>query len=245
MREICFMAGAMTCDEIMRELAAKGSEATKRVLLKHGAKEPFFGVKIADLKPIAKRLKGRQELAMELYATGNGDAQYLAGMVADGRKMSAAQLQGWAETAAWDMISGTIVPWVASEHVDGFALATKWIDAKDEQRARAGWATLGALAATKADRELPIAKFGMLLERVRKGMSKASDGVRYAMNNFVIVCGTYVEPLADQAIETARAIGKVEVDMGETACKVPDAESHILKSRRGAPVAPKRKTMRC
>jgi hypothetical protein len=33
--------------------------------------------------------------------------------------------------------------------------------------------------------------------------------------------------------------------MGDTACKVPDAESYIVKSRRGEPVAPKRKTVRC
>jgi hypothetical protein len=33
--------------------------------------------------------------------------------------------------------------------------------------------------------------------------------------------------------------------MGDTACKIPDAENYILKSRRGAPIAPKRKTVRC
>lgn len=37
----------------------------------------------------------------------------------------------------------------------------------------------------------------------------------------------------------------VKVDIGDIACQVPEAESHILKSRRGAPVAPKRKTTRC
>jgi hypothetical protein len=65
------------------------------------------------------------------------------------------------------------------------------------------------------------------------------------MNNFLIACGTYVQPLADKAIETARKIGAVNVDMGDTACQVPDAESHIIKSRRGSPVAPKRKSVRC
>ena len=47
------------------------------------------------------------------------------------------------------------------------------------------------------------------------------------------------------AIATARKVGRVEVDMGETACQVPEAEIHIMKCRRGAPVAPKRKTVRC
>jgi hypothetical protein len=235
----------MTLAQAMSELAAKGSEATKRTFLRHGAKEPFFGVKIADLKLIHKKLQGEQALALQLYATGNGDAQYLAGMIADGAQMTRAQLQRWADTAAWDMISGTTVSWVASEHPDGFALASKWIDSPQEHVARAGWTTLSALAATVPDERLPVKEFSALLDRVARTLAAAPDGTRYSMNSFVIACGTYIAPLGDQAIATARKIGRVEIDMGDTACQVPDAESYILKSRRGAPVAPKRKTLRC
>jgi hypothetical protein len=235
----------MTLAQAMSELAAKGSEATKRTFLRHGAKEPFFGVKIADLKLIHKKLQGEQALALQLYATGNGDAQYLAGMIAEGAKMTRAQLQRWADTAAWEMISGTTVSWVASEHPDGFALASKWIDSPQEHVARAGWTTLSALAATVPDERLPVKEFSALLDRVARTLAAAPDGTRYSMNSFVIACGTYIAPLGDQAIATARKIGRVEIDMGDTACQVPDAESYILKSRRGAPVAPKRKTLRC
>ena len=66
----------MTLDQVMAALAAKGSEATKKLLVKHGAQEPFFGVKIADLKPLHKTLKGNQAIALQLYATGNADAQF-------------------------------------------------------------------------------------------------------------------------------------------------------------------------
>lgn len=235
----------MTLDQVMAELAAKGSESTKRIFLKHGAKEPFFGVKVADLKVIMKTLKGDQALALKLYATGNGDAQYLAGMIIDGAKMTAAQLQRWAETAAWSMISNNTVPWAASEHPDGCTLALKWIDSPRASVASSGWRTLGALAAIMPDDRLPMKKFSALLDRVAKTMPSASDDIRYAMNGFVIACGTYLTPLGDKAIATARKIGRVEIDMGDTACKVPEAESYILKSRRGAPIAPKRKTVRC
>jgi 3-methyladenine DNA glycosylase AlkD len=235
----------MKLKDVMAALKAKGSESTKRVLLKHGAKEPFFGVKVADMKPIAKQIKGDQALALELFATGNGDAQYLAGMVADGKRMTARELQQWADTAAWDMISGTTVPWVASEHPEGFALAVKWTTSKNDQVARAGWNTLGALAATVPDDLLSMGEFGKLLDRVAKEMPKAGDSARYSMNSFVIAVGTYLAPLGDKAIATARKVGKVDVDMGDTACRVPDAEAYIMKSRRGAAVAPKRKTMRC
>ncbi|MDX2415528.1 MAG: hypothetical protein QNK33_10090 [Bacteroidales bacterium] len=46
----------MTFDGIMKFLENHGSEQTKRVLLKHGALEPFYGVKVADLKVIRLRL---------------------------------------------------------------------------------------------------------------------------------------------------------------------------------------------
>jgi 3-methyladenine DNA glycosylase AlkD len=237
----------MILDQVMSALAAKGSESTKRTFLRHGAKEPFFGVKVGEMKLIVKnlKLKGEQALALQLYATGNSDAQYLAGMIANGTQMTRAQLQQWADTAAWDMISGTTVPWVAAEHPNGFALALQWIDSPKEHLRRAGWTTLSALAATVADEQLPIKELARLLDRVARSLSAAPDGVRYVMNGFVIASGTYIAALGKPAIATARKLGRVEVDLGDTACQVPDAESSIIKSRRGAPVAPKRKTVRC
>jgi hypothetical protein len=86
---------------------------------------------------------------------------------------------------------------------------------------------------------------GALLDRVAKTILAEPDRVRQAMNYFVIACGTYVVPLGDKAIATARKIGKVQVDVGDTDCQIPDAENYIVKSRRGAPIAPKRKTVRC
>ena len=235
----------MKLKEVMSELAAKGSESIKRIFLKHGAREPFFGVKVADLKVIQKKLKGEQALALELFATGNGDAQYLAGLIVDGTKMTRPQVQSWADQAAWRMISGTIVPWVTAEHPDGFALAREWIDSSKEPMALAGWNALGALVTVLPDERLPLKELGTLLDRVVETLPAEPDRVRQAMNYFVIACGTYVAPLGDKAIATARKLGQVKVDVGDTDCKIPDAESYIVKSRRGAPIAPKRKTVRC
>jgi 3-methyladenine DNA glycosylase AlkD len=235
----------MMLKEIMAELATKGSESTKRIFLKHGAQEPFFGVKVGDLKPIAKKLKGEQEIAMELFATGNGDAQYLAGMVADGALMTRQELQTWAATASWPLISNTTVPWVAAEHPDGFKLAREWIDSPKEPFALAGWSTLGAWVTTHDDDRLDLKQVGALLERVGKTLPNSPNRVRQAMNYFIIACGTYVAPLGADAIATARKLGRVKVDVGDTDCQIPDAESYMMKCRRGAPVAPKRKTVRC
>ena len=235
----------MKLKDVMAELERKGSAAVKTLWLKHGAKEPFFGVKIGDLKPIARKLKGQQALARELYATGNGDAQYLAGMIANGTQMTRAQLQAWADRASWRMISTTIVPWVVSEHQEGFAVALDWIDSKKGKVVIAGWYSLGALVTVLPDEQLPVKELGALLDRVAKILPAAPNRVRQAMNAYVIATGTYVAPLGAKAIATARKLGKVDVNVGDTDCKIPDAESYILKSRRGAPIAPKRKTVRC
>ena len=50
------------------------SEQTKKILIKHGAKEPLFGVKIEDLKKILKGEKGNNPLALQQFRSGNYDA---------------------------------------------------------------------------------------------------------------------------------------------------------------------------
>src|SRR5438128_5126671 len=102
----------MTADEVVKELKAKGSESIKKVLLKHGAKEPFFGVKVEELKKIQKRIKKNHQLALELYDTGISDAMYLAGLITDDGQMTRKDLQRWVEQAYWYMLSEYTVPWV-------------------------------------------------------------------------------------------------------------------------------------
>ncbi len=235
----------MKTADVLQALAAKATATTKRTLMRHGAPEPLFGVRIGDLKPLQRQLKGNQEVALELFATGNSDAMYLAGLIADGRAMTRRQLDAWAKGSSWHMIASCAVAWVAAEHPDGCEIARKWIDAKAPLVAIAGWSTLAAIASTTPDAALPIDDLRALLDRCATRIHSEPDRVRYVMNSFVICCGTYVAPLAEDAMATAKRIGPVSVDMGDTACQVPEAAAYILKSRRGQPVAPKRKSLRC
>ncbi len=104
----------MTVPEIMAYLESHGDENIKKLLAKHGMKEPFFGVKIEHLKVIEKKVKKDYQLAKDLYATGNADAMYLAGLVADDEKMTKADLQKWVEQAESKNISEYTVPWLAA-----------------------------------------------------------------------------------------------------------------------------------
>ena len=118
----------MTAQEIVEQLRPLGRDSYKKVLLNHGVKEPFFGVKIEDLKKIQKRIKKDYRLALDLYDTGIYDAMYLAGLIADDAKMTRKDLLHWVDKANCAMLSEYTVPWVAAESNHGRALALEWIE---------------------------------------------------------------------------------------------------------------------
>lgn len=235
----------MTTKEILAELEKYGNSQTKKTLMKHGAKEPLFGVKVQDLKKILKKAKKNHELSLELYATGNSDAMYLAGLMADEKQITKEQLDLWVSQAYWYYISEFTVPWVAAETEFGFELGLKWIESDIETTASAGWATLAYYAAVNEDAKLDVKAYTKLLERVEKEIHSAQNRVRYTMNGFVIAVGSYIEALTEKSKEVASKIGKVHVDVGGTACKVPLATEYIEKVVVKGNIGKKRKAARC
>jgi 3-methyladenine DNA glycosylase AlkD len=231
----------------MDDLKARGSEKTRRIYVNHGLPaDRMYGVSNADLKLIAKTIKREQALAMELYATGNVDAMYLAGLVADGAQMTRKQLQVWAEGAnGMPMIAEHTVPWVTVENKDAVHLATHWIASKREQIACSGWCTWSGIVATRPDSELDLAAIETLLRRVPVEIGGARNRVKSAMNSFVISVGIYVRPLRAEALDAAAKMGTVAVDVGDTACKVPIAAEYIAKAEAAGKVGKKLKTIRC
>ena len=235
----------MTVAEIMKQLEEFGDLSTKNTLMKHGAKEPFFGVKVADLKTILKKTKKNHELSLELYKTGNSDAMYLAGLMADEKKISQEQLEEWVDKAYWYYLSEYAVPWVAAETEFGFELGLKWINSKEERIASAGWGTLAYFSGVHEDDKLDIPAYSKLLDRVGKEIHNAQNRVKYVMNGFVISVGTYIKELTEKSIKIAEQIGQVNVEMASVACKVPLAKDYIQKNIDNKRHGKKRKTARC
>jgi len=235
----------MDFNQVMKRLEEMGTAQTRKTFSRHGApSESMFGVKVADLKTLLKPLKGNQEIALQLFNSGNSDAMYLAGLIADGSKMSEFELQKWVESATWYMISEFTVPWVASENPDGFEIGLKWIDSDIEKIAASGWVTLSCLISIRADEEIDRSLILRLINKIENEIHQSPSRVRYSMNNFIISVGGYLRDLANEAKLSARKIGVVYVDMGETACKVPDAIEYIDKMIARGPVK-KKKTAKC
>jgi len=235
----------MTAEEIVTKLKDLGTDSCKKILLNHGIAEPVFGVKVEELKKIQKSVKKDYQLALDLYDTGIYDAMYLAGLIADDLKMTKKDLKRWAVQANCPAISEYTVAWVASESHHGRELALEWIESEKEFVAAAGWATLSSLVAIKDDAQLDLAELKQLLARVAKTLHSQPNRVRYAMNAFIIAVGSYVKALTENALETARKVGSVSVNMGATSCKVPSAAESIKKIQSRGAIGKKRKTAKC
>jgi 3-methyladenine DNA glycosylase AlkD len=235
----------MNSTEILKKLKQLGNEGTANVLMKHGAKNPCYGVKVEELKKIKKLVKTDHDLAMELFNSGVFDAMYLAGLVMDGSTMTKKELQAWADTNYGSSISSYTVPWVASESKFGHELALQWIESDKEFVAVSGWATLSAIATIRPDEDLDIALLKKLLSRVVEKINTAPNRVKQAMNNFVISIGCYVAPLTADALKVAAKVSPVKVDMGDTACKIPLAAEYIQKLETKGSIGKKRKTVKC
>jgi 3-methyladenine DNA glycosylase AlkD len=240
-----FLRFTMTATDIVDELKKLGKPTIKKVLMNHGAKEPFFGVAIGDMKKIQKKIKINHELALELYETGISDAMYFAGLIADDAKMTKKDLQRWLKQAYWYMLSEFTVPWVAVGSIHGLALAKEWLESKKEPVAAAGWCTYSGLISTKPNDQLDLEEMKGLVDRIGKTIHQQPNRVRYCMNGYIIHVGGYIKALSDHAIKTATQIGQVKVDMGNTECKVPGAVSYIQKMHDHGSLEKKKKTVKC
>jgi 3-methyladenine DNA glycosylase AlkD len=236
-----------TLDQVMQLLAENQSPSAKKVLMNHGAREPFYGVKVGDMKMIMKSLKIKKDhaLALALYDTGNSDAMYFAGLIADEKQITKAELQRWVKGAYWYMIFEYTVPWLAAESPWGEEIGLEWIESPDENTAAAGWATLSYWMQLRPNVELRLDLYEGLLERVKQTIHQSPNWVRRAMNSFMIALGTQIPELTEKCIETSEQLGTIKVDMGNTACKIPDAGEYIYKVAEANRVAKKKKMVRC
>lgn len=236
----------MDVQTIMNILQEHSDVETKRILLRHGVSEPFFGVRVGEMEKIIKehKLRNKTELGLLLYDTDNADAMYLAGLIVKATEMTCDHLQHWVERSRYNMTSEYTIPQVAADSGHGLELALRWIRSDKDSIASAGWSTLSNVVLITPNDTINIPELAELLEYVEEHLQSSADRVRYAMNGFVIAVGSSVPELTDKALSVAKDIGKVKVDIGDTSCKVPDAASYIKKALDKRPQGVKKKQAR-
>ncbi|MDR7238057.1 DNA alkylation repair protein [Neobacillus drentensis] len=236
----------MDFEMVMQELESLSSERIKKTYISNGAHEPLFGVATGKMKPIAKKIKINQPLAEQLYATGNYDAMYFAGIIADPMTMTEADFERWIDSAYFYMLSDYVVAVTLAETDIAQAVADKWIASGEELKMSAGWSCYCWLLGNRKDAEFSASKIAGMLDQVENTIHDSPDRTKSAMNNFMYTVAISYLPLHDKAVETAKAVGPVEIKRDKKKSSILLASENIQKELdRGKKLGFKRKYVRC
>lgn len=158
----------MDVQTVLQELAVLGTERTKKMYIQQGAREPVFGVATGAMKPLYRKIKQDQALADQLYATGNYDAMYFAGMIADPKAMTVADFDRWMAGAYFYMISYYIVAATLAETEFAQSVTDRWIADGREPYVSAGYSCYCWLLGNRKDDQFDRGK-----DRCHVGDSRA------------------------------------------------------------------------
>src|SRR5688572_18232209 len=193
----------MTLKEAMKELEALGDEKMRAHNGKYGAGKNQFGVKMGDIRAVAKKIKSDHELGMALWKTGNVDAQFLATLVIKAKSLSAEELDGMVRSVTFAHVANWLDSYVVREHPDNEALREKWMRAEDRWAARAGWSLTAERVAKDADGLDLVA----LLDRIEREMAKAAPETQWTMNTTLAQIGIHFPKLRKRAIDIGEKLG--------------------------------------
>jgi hypothetical protein len=213
----------------MEQLASLGTEQTRRTYLRHGAAEPLFGVKLGDLRPLARRLGTDHALAQALWATRNSDARLLACMVADPDRATEDELDTWLAQIDSYFLVDTFVRELAAKVPGRLERADRWIDADRDRTAQAGWDLLSLIALS--EEPVPGGYLEAHLTRIAERMVSYGNWTRRAASNAITAVGLRSPELEATARETAARMGRVDFDPGQTACVMPDPIEYLEKTK--------------
>lgn len=220
----------MSLDEVLAALRRAGNEGFRQVCLRHGAREPLFGVPWSELHALQRRIRTDHALARQLWDTRNHDARVLATLIGDPRRLTEAQLEEWLHDCSHRLLLQAFAQLAGRSRV-ALECARRWIDDTAEFRQAAGWTVLAIHA---QDAAVGDGVFAPLLPRIERTIHEAPNFARHAMNSCLIAIGGR-GTLQGRALRVARRIGAVAVEHGDTGGETPVAVDSISAMRaRGA-----------
>jgi 3-methyladenine DNA glycosylase AlkD len=193
----------MTPKEILAGLKALGDEKMRAQNEKNGAGDNQFGVRLGDIRKLAKEIKTNHELAITLWDTGNIDARLLAILLIKPKNLSRDEIDRMVRTVNFVQVADWLNSYVVKSHPDKESLRQAWLEDDDSWAARAGWSlTSERIAKSPIGLDLP-----RILDCIGSEMRDAAPEVQWTMNFCLAGIGIHFPKLRKRAIAIGEKLG--------------------------------------
>ncbi|WP_316830132.1 DNA alkylation repair protein [Pedobacter aquatilis] len=193
----------MNLQQTLATLESLADEKVRKQHLKNGARENLFGVKMGDIRTLAKKIKTNHPLAMELWATENIDARMLAILILDPKKLSTAEIETMVSSEQFTWAADWFYSYVIKEYDNKEQFREKWMNSNDKMLARAGW-SLMSRRVTRAPEGIDL---DVTLDRIEAEMASAVPEVQWTMNSTLAQIGINHPALRERALAIGEQLG--------------------------------------
>jgi 3-methyladenine DNA glycosylase AlkD len=193
----------MNVDETMIRLRELGNEKVRELNVRNGAGDNQFGVKLGDLRALAKSIKTNPELAAALWQTGNVDAMLLATLLMNPKRLSIEEVEAMVNAIPCTQVADWLQTHVVKQHPQKEALRQKWMHSDQPWTGRAGW-SLTAERIVKSPEGLDLSG---LLDRIENEMGGAPTEAQWTMNFCLGEIGIHFPEHRERAIAIGEKLG--------------------------------------
>ena len=196
----------MTVHDVLTKLDALGTEQLRAQNVRHGYAGEQYGVKLGDLRMIAKAIKLNTAFGLELWETGFLEARLVAVLIMKPKELSVDQLKMLVQTATYGHLADWVNSYLVKQHPEKEAVRVAWlaVDAHAEPwLARTAW-SLTTERVSKSPDGLDIAG---VLKRIDNELATAPEPARWTMNFCLGELGINHAEFRDEAIAIGERVG--------------------------------------
>jgi 3-methyladenine DNA glycosylase AlkD len=193
----------MDLEGTLAQLKGLGNEKMRAQNTKHGAGENQFGVRLGDVRKLAKAIKTNHALAIALWETGNVDARLLAILLLKPKNLSADAVDAMVRSVTFVQVADWFNAYVVKQHPQKENLRQGWMAAEDSMAARAGW----ALTAERVVKSSDGLDLSALLDRIESEMGNAAPEVQWTMNFSLAEIGIHFPDHRERALAIGETLG--------------------------------------
>lgn len=209
----------MTLKESLNELKALGNDRMFAQNTKNGAGDNQYGVRLGDIKKLAKKIKIDHDLAFLLWETENIDARLLATLIIKPKELSVENMDNMVKSVKFNQVADWLNAYVIKYHPEKETLRQLWMNADQPMAARAGW----NLTASRVVRNPEGLEIPAILDRIESEMGNAAPEVQWTMNFTLAEIGINFPNYRTRALAIGERLGIYRDYLVSKGCTSPFA----------------------